>query len=171
MRWTVCALAGATVLVLAAGCGTVPAGPDATPAPIGGASGAAGPPTRTPLNVNVAEALKVADREFAALKKGDWAGAWELWTDTTKKQVPRNTFLAVNRACPATLKKTYQLQEVKPVSGQLVELTYRRGDAVHHGALRTAKRGWEFEPDTTTLLEYVNGVQATIDKRKAVNDC
>jgi hypothetical protein len=180
MRWTVGALTGAAVLVLAAGCNTAADGPDAggpTPGANGqpGAAqggqpgGAAG--SSSPVNVNVAEALKTAEKEFGLLAKGDWAGAWALWTDAAKREVPQAVFVEANTACPAALKRQYQLQNVHPVSGSLVELTFRRGDDVEHGALRTAASGWLFEPGGGMLVEYANGAKATIDKRKADSRC
>ena len=180
MRWTVGALTGAAVLVLAAGCNTAAEDPDATP-PTAGASGPSGAPQagkpggaatdRTPLNVNVADALATANKEFGLLSKGDWAGAWALWTDTAKKEVPRDVFVEANKACPAALTKQYQLQDVQPVSTELVELTFRRGDKVEYGALRTAGSGWQFEPGSGMLVEYASGAKTAIDKRRAAKQC
>jgi len=170
MRWTAGAVLGAAVLVLAAGCDSTPEAPaDATAGPT--AAGQPGPPTRTPVNVNVAEALAVSTKEFNLLTAGDWAGAWQLWTESAKKQVTRADFVAVNRACPAALRRAYKLQDVQPVNPQLIDLTYRRGDAVHHGALRAVGGRWEFEPDAGTLVEYANGVAAAIAQRKAERQC
>jgi hypothetical protein len=170
MRWTAGALLGAVVLVLAAGCDTAPG--SSTPSTTG-APGRPAPasPTRTPVNVNVGAALEVSTKEFDLLSAGNWAGAWALWTESARKQVPRDAFVAVNRACPAALRQAYRLQDVKPINTQLIELTYRRGENVHHGALRAARGGWEFEPDAGTLVEYANGVDAAIAKRKAANQC
>jgi hypothetical protein len=168
MRRTVGAIIGATVLVLVAGCESVTGDPGVTPAP--GAPQAGGP-TRSPLNVNVSAALETADREFKALTAGDWAGAWQLWTRSAKQQVPRDVFVAANKACPVPLKRAYTLQEVVPINNELIELTFRRGDTVEHGALRTANGGWEFEPGAASLVEYANGVKAAVDRRKADGQC
>ncbi|HEU5109624.1 MAG TPA: hypothetical protein VFT95_13865 [Micromonosporaceae bacterium] len=170
MRWTARALLGAAVLVAAAGCGTEPGGsaaPQASPAP----PPVPAEPTRTPVNVNVGEALEVSDQQFKLLTAGNWAGAWALWTEMAKKSVPRADFLAVNKACPAALRKAYKLQDVRPVNTQLIELTYRRDDNVHRAVLRAAGGGWQFEPDAATLVEYANGVDAAIAKRKAEKQC
>jgi hypothetical protein len=178
MRWTVGALTGAAVLLFAAGCDTASDSPDAAPPataptgqPGGGAGAPSGPPADQPKNVNVAAALGTANKEFALLAKGDWAGAWALWTDATKKQVPREVFVATNRECPAALKRQYQLQNVVPVSNQLVELTFRSGDTVRHGALRPARTGWLFEPGGDMLVEYASGADAAIAKRKSAGKC
>jgi hypothetical protein len=168
MRWTVGALVGATVLVLAAGCNA--AAPTATPPPAPGAP-QPGAPTTPPVNVNVAEALKTAEKEFGLLAKGDWAGAWALWTDRAKKEVAQAVFVEANTACPAALKRQYQLQAVTPVSDTLIELTFRRGDQVEHGALRSSNSAWAFEPGGGMLVEYANGAKAAIDRRKSENAC
>jgi hypothetical protein len=172
MRRTVGTVIAAAVLVVIAGCESA-GDPDVTPAPGAPRDGGAqdGGPTRSPLNVNVAAALRTAEREFAALTAGDWAVAWRLWTDSAKRQVPMNVFVAANKACPVALRKAYTLQEVRPINNELIELTFRRGDTVEHGALRTVQGGWGFEPDTASLVEYTNGVEATVDKRKAAGQC
>jgi hypothetical protein len=164
MRWTAGALTGAAVLVLAAGCDSASGPPSAGRPP-------AASPTRTPVNVNVGAALEVSTKEFQLLTAGDWAGAWALWTSSAQQQVPRDAFVAVNRACPAMLRQVYKLQDVQPINTELIELTYRRADNVHHGSLQAAGGGWRFEPDAKTLVEYVNGADAAIAKRKAAKQC
>jgi hypothetical protein len=173
MRWTVGALTGAAVLVLAAGCNTAPDGPDAAPSgqPGNSPSGQTVDPRDQPKTVNVAAALEVSTQEFALLKKGDWAGAWALWTDTAKKEVPEDLFVKVNKACPAALKRDYQLQDVKPFSNELIEVTFRRGDIVERGALRAIGDGWRFDPGATMLVDYASGADAAVAKRKAAKQC
>jgi hypothetical protein len=170
MRWTAGALTGAAVLLFAAGCDSA-TGPSSTPSSPGGPTRPAATPTRTPVNVNVGAALEVSTKEFKLLTAGDWAGAWALWTSSARQQVPRDDFVAVNKACPAMLRQGYKLQDVQPINTELIELTYRRGDNVHHGSLQAAGGGWRFEPDARTLVEYVNGADAAIAKRKAANQC
>jgi hypothetical protein len=167
MRWTAGALAGAAVLVLAAGCDSA-SGP---PAPGDAVRSPTASPTRTPVNVNVGAALEVSTKEFELLTAGDWAGAWALWTLSAQQQVPRDAFVAVNKACPAMLRQAYKLQDVQPINTELIELTYRRADNVHHGSLQAVGGGWRFEPDAKTLVEYVNGADAAIAKRKAAKQC
>jgi hypothetical protein len=166
MRWTAGALTGAAVLVLAAGCDSTSGQPAAAPAPGDAGRRPAASPTRTPVNVNVGAALEVSAKEFQLLTAGDWAGAWALWTSSAQRQVPRDAFIAVNRACPAMLRQVYKLQDVQPI-----KLTYRRADNVHQGSLQAAGSGWRFEPDAKTLLEYGDGADAAIAKRKAARQC
>ncbi|HYN93503.1 MAG TPA: hypothetical protein VES42_06610 [Pilimelia sp.] len=173
MRWTVGALAGAAALALVAGCNTAPPEPEPTPSAGGSAPGG---PARgeqaPPRNVNVAEALEVAQREFGALQKRDWAAAWALWTPEARKEVPRDVFVAVNRACPAALGGVaFQLQQVQPVSDTAVELTWRRGSAVGHSALRTAGGKWGFDPGAGLTVDYAAGTEAGIAKRKTAKTC
>jgi len=173
MRLPVGALTGAAglVLTLVAGCGAAPGDSSGAP-PAPGVNGQPGSTaTVAPVNVNVAEALKTAEKEFELLTKGDWAAAWKLWTGTAQKSVPEAVFVEVNTACPAKLKQQYLLQNVQPVSEQLVELVFRRGDKVEQGSLRTAGAGWQFEPGATLLVDYASGAKAAIDSRKAANQC
>lgn len=179
MRLPVGAVTCAAVLVLVAGCGTAPDDPGAAqPAPGASGPGAAQPggATKPPLNVNVAQALQTAEKEFGLLKKGDWAAAWELWTDTAKKEVPSDVFVETNKACPKALKRDYQLQNVTPINNELIELVFRRGDKVENGALRSVpgsggKETWAFEPGGSMLVEYASGADAAIEKRKTAKEC
>ena len=74
-------------------------------------------------------------------------------------------------APPSDLRQAYKLQDVQPINTELINLTYRRADNVHHGSLQAVGGGWRFEPDATTLVEYVNGADAAIAKRKAAKQC
>lgn len=171
MRCTTGALIGAAVLVLATGCGTDDQG---TPAPAGtqpGASQPAGDNGPVSNGPNVAEALSVANKQFELLATGDWAGAYALWTDAAKKEVTRKDFEKVNKTCPFFKGEQIQLQDVRPVNMELVELTWRHGGHVGHSALRHNGTTWQYDPGGETLVEYASGADAAIAKRKADNLC
>ncbi|WP_173076352.1 hypothetical protein [Phytohabitans rumicis] len=163
-------LIGAAVLAFATGCGTAPGeGPTATN-PMVAQSAVPGTPVSN--GPNVAEALDTANSQFKLLADGDWAGAWGLWTDAAKKEVPQKDFEKVNKTCPAAQKGVkIDLQEVKPVSMELVELTWRQGDKVGHSALRLTGKKWQYEPAGETLVEYASGADAAIAKRKSSSTC
>jgi hypothetical protein len=173
MRWTTGALIGAAVLVFAAGCGTTPSDQgQGTPS---GTPGVASPPapgsaSPVPNGPNVQQALDTANREFKLLADGNWAGAWGLWTDTAKKEVTQKDFEQVNKTCPAHRGVQIQLQDVRPVSMELVELTWRRGESVGHSSLRLSGGKWLYEPGGETLAEYASGADAAIAKRRADNN-
>jgi hypothetical protein len=172
MRWTSGVLLGVAVLAFATGCNG-PQGDNAgppggtptvsVPAPVEGSPVPNGP--------NVQEALDVANKQFALLAEGNWAGAWGLWTDAAKKEVAQKDFEKVNKACPAAKGVKIELQDVRPVNMQLVELTWRQGDKVGHSSLRLTGDKWQYEPAGDTLVEYASGADAAIAKRKSANQC
>jgi hypothetical protein len=176
MRWTAGVVIGVAVLALATGCGTAADGggtttPGPNPQAAGESAPVAGTGTPVPNGPNVQEALDTANQEFKLLVAGDWAGAWALWTDGAKKEVPRKDFEKVNKTCPAQKGVEFQLQDVKPVSMELVELTWRRGETVGHSAIRLTDKKWFYDPGSEMLVEYASGADAAIAKRRSSGGC
>ncbi|GAA4466828.1 hypothetical protein [Phytohabitans houttuyneae] len=172
MRWTSGVLLGVAVLAFATGCNG-PQGDNAGPP--GGTSGTSAPApvegTPVPNGPNVQEALDVANKQFTLLAEGNWASAWGQWTEAAKKEVPQKAFEAVNKACPVQKGQKIELQDVRPVSMELVELTWRQGEKVGHSSLRLTGGKWLYEPAGDTLVEYAGGADAAIAKRKSSNQC
>lgn len=171
MRWTSGVLFGVAVLAFATGCNG-PQGDNAGPP--GGIPSASAPAvegTPVPNGPNVQEALDVANKQFALLAEGDWAGAWGQWTESAKKEVPQKEFEKVNKACPYQKGLKIELQDVRPVNMELVELTWRQGEKVGHSALRLTGDKWLYEPAGETLAEYASGADDAIAKRKSANQC
>ncbi|MFC0531154.1 hypothetical protein [Phytohabitans kaempferiae] len=172
MRWTSGLLLGVAVLAFATGCNG-PQGDNAGPPPAQGETTAPAPVEGSvvPEGPNVQEALDVANMQFTLLADGDWAGAWGQWTDTAKKEVVQKDFEKVNSACPFQKGLKIELQDVRPVNMELVELTWRQGDKVGHSALRLTGGKWQYEPAGDTLVEYAGGADAAIAKRKSSDQC
>lgn len=172
MRWTSGVLLGVAVLAFATGCNG-PQGDNAGPPGGVPSASTSGPVEGTPVpnGPNVQEALDVANKQFALLAEGNWAGAWALWSDAAKKEVAQKDFEKVNKACPAQKGVKIELQDVRPVNMELVELTWRQGDKVGHSALRQAGGKWQYDPAGETLAEYAGGADAAIAKRKSANQC
>jgi hypothetical protein len=172
MRWTSGVLLGVAVLAFATGCNG-PQGDNAGP-PGGVPSVSAPVPaegTLVPNGPNVQEALDVANKQFALLAEGNWTGAWGQWTDAAKKEVGQKDFEKVNKTCPFQKGLKIELQDVRPVNMELVELSWRQGEKVGHSALRQAGGKWQYEPAGDTLAEYAGGADAAIAKRKSANQC
>jgi hypothetical protein len=170
MRWTSGVLFGVAVLAFATGCNG-PQGDNAGP-PGGVPSGPASVEgTLVPNGPNVQEALDVANKQFTLLAEGKWANAWGLWTDAAKKEVAQKDFEKVNTTCPFQKGLKIELQDVRPVGMELVEITWRQGEKVGHSALRLTGGKWQYEPAGDTLAEYASGANAAIAKRKSSNQC
>lgn len=167
-RSTASVLAGVAALALVTGCNTAPGGT------AGGPSAAPAPPpqaTQEPVQVNVAEALGVAQQEFSLIANGDWSGAWQLWTDEAKKSVPEEVFVEANEACPVQDGVEFELQEVTPVNETSVDLTWRRDGTVGNSSLRLEDDTWRFDPGGGMLVEYASGADDTIASRRAAGSC
>ncbi|MDG4766710.1 hypothetical protein O7632_21800 [Solwaraspora sp. WMMD406] len=165
MRSIAGVLVGVAALVLVAGC-TTPPGRDTV-----GPSAAAPTPSQSPIQVNVADALAVAQQEFSLIAGGDWTGAWQLWTEEAQKSVPEEVFVDANETCPVQPGVEFELQEVTPVSETAVDLTWRRDDRVGNSSLRLEDDTWRFDPGGGMLVEYASGADETIEARRAAGDC
>ncbi|WFE29122.1 hypothetical protein O7623_08030 [Solwaraspora sp. WMMD791] len=166
-RCTASVLIAVAALTLAAGCGTASGGTPGTPtAPVVSA-----PETREPIQVNVADALSVAQQEFSLIASGDWSGAWQLWTEEAKKSVPEEVFVTTNEACPVQDGVEFELQEVNPVSETAVDLTWRRDDTVGNSSMRLEQDTWRFDPGGGVLVEYASGADDAIANRQAAGSC
>ncbi|WP_213450545.1 hypothetical protein [Rhizomonospora bruguierae] len=177
MRWSVGAAVGIALLALVTGCGTELTPPGAATPPVAGAPGAGGDgeasPTRSPISVNTAEALEVANKEFDLLAQQDWVGAWKLWSTDAQKEVPQKEFVKANTTCPVSPGAGFQLQKVVPISEVLVELAWRREGSgrVGRGSLRLVDGKWYFQPDGQTLAEYSSGAAKAISNRRENGTC
>ncbi|MDP9796703.1 phytoene dehydrogenase-like protein [Catenuloplanes nepalensis] len=162
MRWTSVLLVGAATIALAA-CGTAPGSPAAVPAVPGTAAA-------VPKSANVADALEVVNAQFAAVNAGDWAKAWDAWTDAAKDEIAKDVYVKTNEACPALKKAVFELERVTPVDDTTVDVGWRRDGISEHGTSRLAGTGWRFDPGST-LVEYAGGADAAIAKRKEAGEC
>ncbi|WP_033342490.1 hypothetical protein [Catenuloplanes japonicus] len=167
MRWTsglLVTTALATALIGAlAGCGTAPG--SATP----GVGGSAPAPV-VPKSANVAEALDTVNAQFAAIKAGDWATAWDAWTDAAKDEIAKDVYVRTNEACPALTAAAFELERVTPIDDTTVDVGWRRDGISEHGTSRLVGTVWQFDPGTT-LVEYAAGADAAIAKRTEAGEC
>lgn len=162
MRWTSALLVAAATITLAA-CGTAPGAGGGTPAMPDTAAA-------VPKSANVAEALEVVTAQFAAVNAGDWAKAWDAWTDAAKDEIAKDVYVKTNEACPAFTKAVFELERVTPVDDTTVDVAWRRDGISEHGTSRLVGTGWRFDPGST-LVEYAGGADTAIAERKAAGTC
>ncbi|ROO59279.1 hypothetical protein EDC02_1074 [Micromonospora sp. Llam0] len=167
-RSTASVLVGVAALTLIAACTPPPSGSPGTPSVPGVDTPTE---TREPIQVNVAEALDVAQQEFDLIAGGDWSGAWQLWTAEAQQSVPEDVFVETNETCPVQDGVEFQLQEVTPVDETAVDLTWRRDDTVGNSSLRLEQDTWRFDPGGGVLVEYASGAADAIEKRRAAGNC
>jgi hypothetical protein len=169
LRNTLLALGTAAALTATTGCfasaktGTAPSA-DAT-----STAALQAPSTVQPTGLEVAKGI--AEAELGMMAGGDWSGAWELWTATAKQAMSKADFIALNKACPSKLGVLYEIQDVKPVTGLTVTVTWKHADTNGSGTMKYESGSWHYEADAKQLADYRLGTQALIAKRKAAKTC
>jgi hypothetical protein len=99
-------------------------------------------------------AQATAQTEFGLLAGGDYAGAWELWTDAAKHAVGRPGFVAHAAACRPGLGVAARVVSVRPVDDNDVDVAWQRGTQTGTARLIYAGGAWRFQPDPATLAGY-----------------
>jgi hypothetical protein len=166
MRWTSGLLVGAVLAATLTGCGTAPG--SSTPDGVGPVGSAAAP--AVPKSADVAAALDAVNAQFASIKAGDWATAWDAWTDAAKDEIAKDVYVRTNEACPALTAAAFELERVTPVDDTTVDVGWRRDGISEHGTSRLVGTVWQFDPGTT-LVEYAGGADAAIAKRTEAGEC
>ncbi|MFI5839325.1 hypothetical protein ACIA8K_06360 [Catenuloplanes sp. NPDC051500] len=166
MRWTSGLLVGVAMAVTVTGCGSAPG----SSTPGGAAPAGTGAAPAVPKSANVAAALDVVNAQFASIKAGDWATAWDGWTDAAKDEIAKDVYVKTNEACPALTAAAFELERVTPIDDTTVDVGWRRDGISEHGTSRLVGTVWQFDPGST-LVEYAGGVDAAVAKRTAAGEC
>jgi hypothetical protein len=155
------ALTVAALLALAAaGCSSSEPSPGSTASP-GTASGQ--PKTE-------AAATAVVQEWLHRFTSGDFAGAWQLYTDEGKAAVSQADYITLNATCPSVQGTQITNVSVR-VNGDTAAGHAQVGNVVGTYALAYQHGEWLIEPTSSDLAEYKTGIDATIAFRKAEGEC
>jgi hypothetical protein len=137
-----------------------PATPQPTPAPT---------VTDEPMTTQAAQAT--AQEWFTRESAGDWAGAWELYTDEGRAAISQADYVRLNTTCPRG----------QSVPWKIIALSSRAPDKVIVLALANAAGAsfvmdyehgqWLIEPTRTNAAEFGEGVDKAIANRRANGLC
>jgi hypothetical protein len=99
-----------------------------------------------------------AEQVLDNLSEGDWAGAWELWTDTAQSAVAKDAYVDLVSTCTA-LQGDYVVTAVTPVDDSTATVKWTRTPASGAAAngtntIRYQNGQWKFEPDATSLTAF-----------------
>ncbi|GAB3871758.1 hypothetical protein ACFPIJ_03145 [Dactylosporangium cerinum] len=99
-----------------------------------------------------------AEQVFDNLSDGDWAGAWELWTDTAQSAIAKDAYVDLVSTCTA-LQGDYVVTGVTPVDDSTATVKWTRTPASGSAAsgantIKYQKGQWRFEPDATSLAAF-----------------
>ena len=99
-----------------------------------------------------------AEQVFDNLSDGDWAGAWELWTDTAQSAVAKDAYVDLVSTCTG-LQGTYVVTGLTPVDDSTATVKWPRtpaGGSATSGsnAIKYQSGHWRFEPDPAALTAF-----------------
>jgi hypothetical protein len=100
----------------------------------------------------------VVEQEFGLLVGGDWAGIWDLWTQTAQQQLSKDAYVNLLSTCPDQ-GKDYEVADVKSVDATTTTVAWKRtssAGAAQTGSTTVKYQGgnWRIEPDPVLLAAY-----------------
>lgn len=112
--------------------------------------------TAQPQDVQTAQVT--AEQVFDNLSDGDWAGAWELWTDTAQAAVAKDAYVDLVSTCTG-LQGEYTVTGLTPVDDSTATVKWTHtpsGGAATNGTSTIRYQGgmWKFEPDAASLTAF-----------------
>lgn len=99
-----------------------------------------------------------AEQVFDNLSDGDWAGAWELWTDTAQSAIKKDDFVDLVSTCTG-LQGDYVVTGVTPVDDSTTTVKWTRTPASGSATsgtntIKYQNGQWKFEPDAASLAAF-----------------
>jgi hypothetical protein len=112
--------------------------------------------TAEPQDVQTAQVT--AEQVFDNLSEGDWAGAWDLWTDSAKTAIGKDAYIDLVATCTGQ-QGDYQVTGVTPVDDATatIKWTHTPSGGASTTGMSTVKYQhgvWRFEPDPAALAAY-----------------
>ncbi|WP_433614053.1 hypothetical protein ACQP2P_06690 [Dactylosporangium sp. CA-139114] len=100
-----------------------------------------------------------AEQVFDNLSDGDWAGAYDLWTDSAKSAIGKDAYIDLVATCTGQ-QGEYQVTGVTPVDDSTATIKWTHSPAAGTGqttgqsTVRYQNGLWRFEPDAAALAAY-----------------
>jgi hypothetical protein len=99
-----------------------------------------------------------AEQVFENLSSGDWAGAWELWTDSAQSSVAKDAYVDLVSTCTG-LQGQYVVTGLTPVDDSTATVKWTRtpaGGSATSGTntIKYQNGHWRFEPDPAALAAF-----------------
>ena len=100
-----------------------------------------------------------AEQVFDNLSEGDWAGAWDLWTESAKTAIGKDAYIELVATCTG-IKGQYQVTDVTQVDDTTATIKWTHtptGGTANQTGTNTVKYqngAWHFEPDAAALAAY-----------------
>jgi hypothetical protein len=100
-----------------------------------------------------------AEQVFDNLSEGDWAGAYDLWTDEAKSAIGKNAYIDLVATCTGQ-QGQYQVTGVTPVDASTATIKWAHtpaagtGQTTGQSTVKYQNGAWRFEPDPAALSAY-----------------
>jgi hypothetical protein len=120
-----------------------------------------------------AKAARAAAQEaFDRYSSGDYAGAWETYTDEGHATISKADFVSFNDQCPPKIRD----KKVSVVSARLENSTtavvrLRAGDSLTAYTFRYQHGHWRVQPSADATAMWKLGVTKAVEKAKASGLC
>ncbi|GAA0721488.1 hypothetical protein Drose_07715 [Dactylosporangium roseum] len=108
---------------------------------------------------DAATAQVTAEQLFDSLSDGDWAGAWDLWTDNAKAAIGKDAYVDLISTC-ATQQGNYLVTAVTPVDDSTATIKWSHtptgstNNQTGTSTVRYQDGAWRFEPDPAQLAAF-----------------
>jgi hypothetical protein len=115
-------------------------------------------------------ATAIAEEQALRYSSGDFAGAWEMWTDEAKEIFSREDYVTLGETCAGTGVPL----EVDPARLEGADEAVVRaglGDIKTSHKLKYDDGHWKWEPAPDDIKIYELGLQGAIKARKAEDSC
>ncbi|WP_433057356.1 hypothetical protein [Dactylosporangium sp. CS-033363] len=100
-----------------------------------------------------------AEQLFDNLSEGDWAGAYDLWTDDAKASIGKDAYIELVATCTGQ-QGQYQVTGVTPVDDSTATIKWTHtpvagsGQTTGQNTVKYQSGVWRFVPDPAALAAY-----------------
>lgn len=129
-------------------------------------------PTPTPAaEPMTTDAAKAAAQEFFDRHtSGDFAGAWELYSDEGKAAITQADYVRFKESCPGVQGIKVKIVSVRLQGATAIVRIEALGLTVSY-TLKYEHGQWLMQPDKETMADYATGVDAMIKSGKNAGTC
>ena len=115
-------------------------------------------------------ATAIAKEQSLRYSSGDFAGAWEMWTDEAKKIFSREDYVTLSEKCAAT-GIPLEVDPARLEGSDEAVVRVGLGDIKSSYKLKYDDGHWKWQPDPDNIKIYELGLQGAIKARKAEGSC
>jgi hypothetical protein len=117
-------------------------------------------------------ARTAAQKAFDKYSSGDYAGAWETYTDEGQAAISKADFVSFNDQCPPKIRdKKISVTGARLANSRTALAQVRVGDAQSTYTLRYEHGHWRLQPSADATAMWRLGVTKAVAQAKASGQC